>query len=148
MASSSAEQGIAAQVSRMADGLSRLVSQHIALAKLELAADARAVGVSVATIAALAPFVLVGYTLLCAAAAWAIAPWVGIAGGLAIVGGVNVAGGIGGILYAVRRLQTRQMLGTTRAELSQSAHLFANGAPKESAQLSPGAAMERRADGR
>lgn len=147
MAQSSVEHGIAAQVGRIADGLSRLVSQHIALLRLELAEDARAIGVSVGTIAALAPFVLVGYTLLCASLAWAVSPWVGVAGGLAIVGGVNVAGGIGGILFAVSRLRSRQMLGTTRRELSQSAQVLSNGA-SPGPQLAPSAAMERRTDGR
>ena len=146
MAQSSVEHGIAAQVGRIADGLSRLVSQHIALARLELAEDVRAIGVSVGTIAALAPFVLVGYTLLCAALAWAVSPWVGVAGGLAIVGGINVAGGVGGILFAVRRLQARRMLGTTRRELSQSAQVLSNGAAPGS-QLQPSSSLERRSDG-
>jgi len=147
MAHSPSEHGIAAQVGRIADGLSRLVSHHIALARLELAEDARAIGVSVGTIAALAPFVLVGYTLLCAALAMAISPWVGMAGGLAIVGGVNVLGGIGGILFAVHKLRTRRMLGSTRQELSQSAQVLSNGA-SPGPQLQSSSALERRADGR
>src|SRR5687767_4490471 len=102
--------GIGAQVSRMAEGLSRLVVHHIALAKMELAEDAKAVGIQVGTIAALAPFVLVGYTLLCGAIAVAISPWVGTAGGLAIVGGLNVGVGLFGILRAANRLKNRQML--------------------------------------
>lgn len=150
MASSSVEHGIAAQVSRIADGFSRLVSQHVALARMELAEDARAIGISVGTIAALAPFVLVGYTLLCGALALAIAPWVGLAGGLALVGGVNVLGGAGGILLAVNRLRARQMLGTTRQELSQSAQVLSNGAPSAAGgpQLPPSSALERRQDAR
>jgi hypothetical protein len=74
---------------------------------------------------------------------------VGVAGGLAIVGGLNVAGGIGGILYAVTKLRGRQMLGTSRRELSQSAHVFSNqNGAAAGPQLSPGAALDRRADGR
>ena len=149
MAQSSVERGIVAQVGRIADGLSTLVSQHLELLRLELAQDARAIGASVGTIAALAPFVLVGYALLCASLAWAVSPWVGVAGGLAIVGGVNVAGGVGGILFAVRRLQARRMLGQTRRELSQSAQVLSspNGAA-EGPQLQSSSALERRADGR
>jgi len=149
MAGKAAEQGIAAQVARIADGLSRLVSEHIALLRLELAEDAKAVGISVGTIAALAPFVLVGYALLCASVAWAVSPWVGVAGGLAIVGGVNVAGGVGGILVAVNKLRARQMLGTSRKELGQSTRVFSNQNGADAGpQLTPGAALERRADGR
>lgn len=149
MAGKAAEQGIAAQVARIADGLSRLVSEHLTLLRLELAEDAKAVGVSIGTIAALAPFVLVGYALLCAALAWAVSPWVGVAGGLAIVGAVNVVGGIGGILHAVNKLRTRQVLGTSRRELSQSAHVFSSqGGAAPGPQLTPGAALERSPDGR
>ncbi|HYV43316.1 MAG TPA: phage holin family protein [Myxococcaceae bacterium] len=149
MAGKAAEQGIAAQVARIADGLSRLVSEHIALLRLELAEDARAVGISIGTIAALAPFVLVGYALLCASLAWAVSPWVGVAGGLAIVGGVNVAGGVGGILVAVNKLRTRRMLGTSRRELGQSTRVFSNqNGADPGQQLMPGAALERRTDGR
>src|SRR3954471_11658706 len=108
MAGNAVEQGIAAQVARIADGLSRLVSQHVALLRLELAEDAKAVGISVGTIAALAPFVLVGYALLCASVAWAVSPWVGVAGGLAIVGGVNVAGGGGGAFLSGARVRPPQ----------------------------------------
>lgn len=157
MAGNAVEQGIAAQVARIADGLSRLVSQHVALLRLELAEDAKAVGISIGIIAALAPFALVGYALLCGAAAWAVAPWVGVAGGLAIVGGINVTGGVGGIFFAVHKLRTRQVLGTTRRELSQSRQLFTGDPEKEQAkengaaggpQLPAGAALQRRADGR
>lgn len=149
MAGKAVEQGIAAQVARIADGLSRLVSEHLNLLRLELAQDAKAVGTSVGTIAALAPFVLVGYTLLCASLAWAVSPWVGVAGGLAIVGGVNVAGGIGGIFYAVNKLRSRQMLGGSRRELSQSAQVFSNqNGAAAGPQLTPGAALERNPHGR
>jgi len=144
MASKDVDHGIAAQLGRIADGFSALVSQHVALARLELAEDARAVGISVGTIAALAPFVLVGYTLLCGALALTVAPWVGLAGGLAIVGGVNVAGGVAGILLAVRHLRSRRMLGTTLQELGQSARLLSNGAA--AGPLPPGAALDRRPD--
>lgn len=143
MAGGTVEQGIAAQMGRIADGLSRLVSHHITLAKLELAEDARAIGTSVGLIAALAPFVLVGYTLLCGGVAWAISPWVGVAGGLLIVGGVNVLGGIGGILFAVQRLRSRQVMGRTREELQQSAHLLSNG-DAGAQQLPPGGSSPQR----
>jgi uncharacterized membrane protein YqjE len=152
MAGNAVEQGIATQVARIADGLSRLVSQHVALLRLELAEDAKAVGISIGTIAALAPFVLVGYALLCGSLAWAVSPWVGVAGGLAIVGGFNMLGGVGGIFFAIHKLRTRQMLGTTRQELTQSRQMFSQQQPENGAanepQLPPGASLQRRADGR
>jgi uncharacterized membrane protein YqjE len=127
--------GIGAQVSRMADGFSRLVVHHIALAKMELAEDAKAVGIQVGTIAALAPFVLVGYTLLCGALAVLISRWVGVAGGLAIVGGLNVGGGLYGILRAANRLKSRQMLDGTLQELSRSTNLLSADAEQQRQEL-------------
>ncbi len=44
----------------MAEGFSRLVSQHLTLARLELAEDAKAMGLDVASIVVFVPFVLVG----------------------------------------------------------------------------------------
>jgi hypothetical protein len=112
---------IAAQVSRIADGVSKLVSQHIALAKLELAEDAKAVGISVGLIAGLAPFILVGYLFLCGAAAVGMSAKLGLSWSLAIVGGVNALGGLAGILVAVQKLRTRHMFGGTIQEVQKSA---------------------------
>jgi uncharacterized membrane protein YqjE len=137
--------GIGAQVSRMVDGFSRLVVQHIALARMELAEDVKAMGIQVGTIAALAPFVLVGYTLLCGALAVAISRWVGLAGGLAIVGGINVGGGLFGIFRAVGRLRSRQVLDDTIRELGRSKSLLsAESAPPPA----PPPRSIRSADGR
>src|SRR4051812_18440933 len=89
--------GIASSLSRMADGFSKLVTQHIALLKLELEHDARAVGGELGRVAAFVPFVLTGYLLLCGALAMVLARWMGVAGGLAVVGLANAVGGGVGI---------------------------------------------------
>lgn len=114
------DRGIAALVGRMADSFSRLVSQHITLARLELAEDAKAMGLDAARIIAFVPFVLVGYLFLCGALAVVLAPWLGYAGGLAVVGGLNALGGGLGIWRAVARLQNRQVMDDSSQELSRS----------------------------
>lgn len=112
--------GLAATVGRMADGFSRLVTQHIALAKMELAEDAKAIGGELGRMAVFVPFLLTGYALLCGALAVLLGAWIGMAGGLAVVGAANVIGGVVGIWRAVNRLRTRQMLGGTMEELNRS----------------------------
>jgi uncharacterized membrane protein YqjE len=114
------DRGIAALVGRMADSFSRLVSQHITLARLELAEDAKAMGLEVARIVAFVPFVLVGYVFLCGALSVVLAAWIGYAGALAVVGGLNVVGGGLGIWRAVSHLQSRQMMDHSSQELSRS----------------------------
>ena len=114
------DRGIAALVGRMADSFSRLVSQHLTLARLELAEDAKAMGLNVARIVAFVPFVLVGYVFLCAALSVVLAAWMGYAGALAVVGGLNVVGGGLGIWRAVSNLQGRHMMDDSSQELSRS----------------------------
>ena len=71
------DRGIAALVGRMADSFSRLVSQHLTLARMELAEDAKALGLDVARIVVFVPFLLVGYLFLCGALSVALAQWIG-----------------------------------------------------------------------
>jgi uncharacterized membrane protein YqjE len=114
------DRGIAALVGRMADSFSRLVSQHITLARLELAEDAKAMGLDVARIVAFVPFVLVGYVFLCGALSVALAAWLGYAWALTVVGALNLVGGGLGIWQALSRLQHRKVMDDTSQELSRS----------------------------
>ena len=123
--------GIPTLITRLADGLGKLVTDHITLAKLELSEDARAMGGEVARIAAFVPFVLVGYLFLCGAVSVLIAKWVGYAGGLAIVGGINALGGGYGLYRAVSRLKEQRMMDGTFAELQQTRAVLAQSAAKE-----------------
>lgn len=114
------ERGIAAIVGRMADSFSRLVSQHITLARLELAEDAKAMARDVASIIVFVPFLLVGWVFLCGAAAVALAQAIGYGWALAAVGGVHMLGGGLGIWSALSRLKNRPVMNDTGEELSRS----------------------------
>jgi uncharacterized membrane protein YqjE len=114
------DRGIAALVGRMADSFSRLVSQHITLARMELAEDAKAMGMDVARIVAFVPFVLVGYVFLCGALSVALAQVMGYGWALAVVGGVNVAGGGLGIWQAISSLKNRRVMDDSSQEISRS----------------------------
>jgi len=111
----SSDRGITALVGRMADGFSRLVTQHIALARLELAED------GLARIATFVPFLLTGYALVCAALAVLLSRWLGLAGALAAVGIANLVGGGLGVAAALRRMRTVRVMHTTQEELNRSA---------------------------
>jgi predicted membrane-bound spermidine synthase len=114
------DRGISALVGRMADGFSRLVSQHLTLARMEMAEDAKAMGKDVARIAAFVPFVLVGYLFVCGALAAVLVPWLGVPGALVTVGLLNLIAGAIGVHRAVSRLQGRQVMDDSAQELSRS----------------------------
>jgi uncharacterized membrane protein YqjE len=120
MGSEQTDRGFSALVARMADGFSRLVTQHLQLARLELAEDLKATGLDVAMIAAFVPFVLVGYAFLCGALAALLSAWLGWAGALGAVGLANLAAGAGGAFWAVKRLQARRVMDDSSRELSRS----------------------------
>ena len=125
LGSEQTERGLSTLVTRLTDGFSRLVTQHLTLARVELIEDARALGMDVALIAAFVPFILVGYAFLCGALAAVLAPWLGWAGALALVGAVNLVGGIVGILRAASRLKSLRVMDGTAAELNRSVNALA-----------------------
>lgn len=114
------DRNIAALVGRMADGFSKLVSQHIQLARAEMGEDIRGMGKDVARIAMVVPFLLVGYLFVCGAIAALLSSFIGWAGALGLVGGANLAGG-GYLLYrALTGFRTRHVMNDTAQELTRS----------------------------
>lgn len=114
------DRNIAALVGRMADGFSKLVSQHIQLARAEMGEDIRGMGKDVARIAMVVPFLLVGYLFVCGAIAALLASFIGWAGALGLVGGANLAGG-GYLLHrALTGFRTRHVMNDTAQELTRS----------------------------
>jgi hypothetical protein len=119
------ERGLAPLVARLTDGLTRLVSQHLTLARAEMVEDARAVGADLARIAVFVPFVLVGYGFLCAALAVALAPWLSLTGSLALVGGLNLVGGGVGVARSASHLKSHRVMDETTTELTRSVSALA-----------------------
>jgi len=114
------ERGLSALVGRLTEGLTKLVAQHLTLARAEMMEDARLMGADLALIALFVPFVLVGYGFVCAGLAVALAHWLGLAGALALVGGVNLVGGVVGVKRAADRLKAHQVMDDTKSELNRS----------------------------
>ena len=125
---------------QLAGELGHLVSQHIALAKLELGETARRTGVGVAQIAAFAPLVLVGYAFLNAALALVLGRWLSLPGAVALVGLLNVVGGILGVVLGARAFR-RPALDDTALELERTMNVLA---PAHPADRNGHASLERR----
>jgi uncharacterized membrane protein YqjE len=117
--------GLAATFSRITDGISRLVTEHLALARIELREDARLFTLACARIAAFGLLVLIGYAFLCAAIAVALWSWIGIGWALLAVGLANLLIGGVGVYVAVKRLEGREVLDETLVEVSRSAEVLA-----------------------
>lgn len=132
--------GTAELLVQLAGELGNLVSQHVALAKLELGETARRTGLGVAQIAACAPLVLVGYAFLNAALALWLGRWLSLPGAVALVGLLNVGGGLRGIVLAARSFR-RPPLDDSVVELERTVQALT---PAPSVERNGHAALERR----
>lgn len=97
---------------RIADGVQRLVREHLALARTELRQELRVAGRSAALLLAGLPLLLVGWALLMGSLALALSGLLGLAGSLALVGAVNLL--VGGILALV---SAKRLAGADRPDL-------------------------------
>ncbi|MBS1150653.1 MAG: hypothetical protein H6Q89_2351 [Myxococcaceae bacterium] len=105
----------------LVDALSDLIARHLKLAQVELKEDVRAIGIDVGKLAAFVPLVLIGYLLLCVAAALFLNRYMGADLAFLLVGAFNLGVGGLGILLAVRKLKSRQVMNDTRAEIESTA---------------------------
>lgn len=116
------------QLRELVDAFSELVAQHVRLARMELSADAKFVGIRVGLIAAFAPLILVGYGFLCVALALALRRWMEADLAFLAVGFLNLIIGGVGIAVVARQLGGRKVLNATVNELDTSTALLL---PKE-----------------
>jgi uncharacterized membrane protein YqjE len=122
--------GVTDLVARLVEGLGQLLTQHVALARMELGEEARSVSRALGTLALFAVFLLLGYAMLCFGVALALGPWLTLPGAVAAVGALNlVAGAVG--LWSVRKILERPILENTLAAAQESAQLLATEAHRE-----------------
>jgi hypothetical protein len=112
--------GIIALARETADAIGRLTVQHLRLARLEMRADIRAMGVQAGLIAVLAALAVVGYALAMAGLALVITS--GWRAGLAflLIGGGHVSAAGVGIFIAVARLRRMRPMNATADEVNRS----------------------------
>lgn len=113
--------GLAALLRETADGLGRLIADHVRLAKLELLVDARTLGRQASLLLIALPLCLVGYLFVCLAGIFALAPLLGRVAAFLLVGGAHVIFGAGALWVAVRRLRRRpRLMDDTVAEVTRT----------------------------
>lgn len=135
------------QLRELVDAFSELVAQHVRLARMELSADAKFIGVRVGLIAAFAPLILVGYGFLCVALALALRRWMDADLAFLAVGFLNLIIGGVGIAVVARQLGERKVLSATVNEFDTSSALLL---PKEAeaAALPPNTSKPALTNGR
>jgi uncharacterized membrane protein YqjE len=111
---------LSTQILELVDAFSELVAQHVRLAKMELAEDARFVGARVGLIAAFVPLILVGYGFLCVGLSLALARLMPMELSFVLVGVLNLAIGGVGIAVAGKQLSQRKVLDATTVELEST----------------------------
>ncbi len=105
----------------MADGLEHLVSDHLTLARLELAEDARIMGARALRVGIFVPIAIVGFALTCAALAVFLAPVLGLGWSLLAVGALWMAVSAVGITWVLARLKRHDLMNDSERELKLSA---------------------------
>lgn len=105
----------------LVDAFSDLIAKHLKLARVELKEDAKAISVEVGKILAFVPLLMVGYILLAIAAGLFLNRYMAPDVAFLIVAAFNLAVGGLGIFLAVKKLQARQLMNDTRAEIETTA---------------------------
>jgi uncharacterized membrane protein YqjE len=119
---------IATLLTNIADGLGHLITEHIALAKIEITGDATALARSLVQAAAFLALVLIGYGFLSAALVTFLAPErMSYSAGLLIVGGGNLIVGAIGAYLGLRKISARPMMRESIRELDRSAAALSAG---------------------
>ncbi len=107
------------------EGLGRLVGDHLKLARIELQADIKVYGRSLAVLAIVAAIVGVGYVMACIGMAILLGRWLGDAGGFFVVAGAHALMGAIAASVAVRHLHAAQPMRQTVQEVSRSVSALA-----------------------
>jgi len=128
--------GISALLTDVADGVGRLVSEHIALARAELTQELDTLGKSFGRMAACVSMLLVGYAFLCAAVvAYLASQGMSAAAALLLVGVANLVVGAVGVYLLLRRISKRPVLEESLEEFDRSAAELLAGGSGQKAQV-------------
>lgn len=120
----------------VADGVGRLVSEHIALARAELTQELDTWGKSLGRVAASLSLLFVGYAFLCAAlVAYLASQGMSTAAALLLVGAANLVVGAVGAYPPLRRISQRRLLRDSLEQLDRSAAQLLGGTSGEKARV-------------
>ena len=105
----------------LVDAFSDLIVKHVKLVRVELREDARLIGIEVGKILAFVPLLMVGYLILSVAVALFLHRYMAADVAFLIVATFNLIVGGVGIFLAIKKLQARQLMNDTRAEIESTA---------------------------
>jgi uncharacterized membrane protein YqjE len=111
---------VPALLGNIVDGFGRLVSEHVALAKLELAKDATGLARQLGKLVIVLPFIAVGYAFICAAVVAVMVPWMSLPAALALIGAVNLGIGSATAYGAWKQLKRPPVMEDSLEELGRS----------------------------
>lgn len=112
--------GIVSLVKETADGLSRLVADHIRLARTEMIADARRYARGLGVTALAAGLLGLGYALGCVAGALALGTVIGNPLAFCAVAGFHLLVGAIVLVSGMRQLRAERPMDNTAAEVSRT----------------------------
>ncbi|HEX4802648.1 MAG TPA: phage holin family protein [Myxococcaceae bacterium] len=128
--------GISARLTDVADGVGRLVSEHIALARAELTQELDTWGKSLGRVAGSLSLLLVGYAFLCAAlVAYLASKGMSTAAALLLVGAANLVVGAVGVYPPLRRISQQRLLRDSLEEFDTSAAKLLGGGGGQKARV-------------
>jgi uncharacterized membrane protein YqjE len=129
-----AERSAGELVARAVDSFSELVQIHLDLAKAELVDDTRRLGKALVPLFVGVPLILLGYVLLCFAAAAALAPLIGAALALVVLAALHLGVGLAAARVTVIRLRKVEPVASTlSAELARTVRELVPQPPVEDA---------------
>jgi len=112
--------GIISLVRETADGLGRLMGDHIKLARLELVSDLKAYARQSVLVTVMAVFLALGYALACVGLSLVLAQWWGSYAAFFAVAGFHVLVGGIGLAVGMRNLRQTHLMDETFTEVSRS----------------------------
>jgi len=103
-----------------ADGLGRLVAEHIRLARVEMVADAKDYSRRVGLMAAAGGVILIGYFFAWIATALALGRVIGAPLAFLLVGGLHIGGGAAIMVALARRQREARVMDQTVSEVGRT----------------------------
>ena len=116
------DKGVTGLARESALSLGHLVGQHLKVARLELAAEVRAMGRRAIAVAVLAALVAIGYALAIAGVAVVLGGAAELGIPLVITGGAHVVGAGAGLVFGPLRARAAhpQLMGNTAAAIDRA----------------------------
>jgi uncharacterized membrane protein YqjE len=119
-------EGLLTLVRETVDGIGRLISEHLTLARLEFQNDIKSYGRSVAVLLLVAGIFVLAYALACVGLALFLSRFMHPANAFFLVAGVHLLIGVIAGAIAVRRLRDTQPMHETVSEVERSVSALAS----------------------